>query len=257
MPGDLAPPILSIRGLTKRYGDRLALDGLTLDVPRGAVSGFLGHNGAGKTTTLNMLVTLSRPTSGTASVAGHDLVGDPMAVRRVIGYVPENVRLYDTMTARENLLFFARLSGLEDPEGSVEDTLRLLGGSEYADRRVGTFSKGMRQRVGLAQGILHRPPLLFLDEPASGLDPQGMSMLRELILRLNGELGVTIFMNTRLIGETAKTCTRIAVLNHGRLVHEEDIDRLAERYVDEASLEALYLGIGAPRPGETIRAGTE
>ncbi|MEC3863102.1 ABC transporter ATP-binding protein [Mesobacterium sp. TK19101] len=230
-------------GLSQRFGDFDAVRDVNLTVNSGEIFGFLGHNGAGKTTTIHMLTTLAQPTSGTARVAGHDIVRDPLKVRREIGYVPENVRLYDTLTTRENLNFFAQLSGLEDVADRVTEVLEFLSIEDLSDRRVGTFSKGMRQRVGLAQAILHRPSVLFLDEPSSGLDPMGMKMLRDLIVRLNAEWDMTIFMNTHLISEIAKTCTSIGVLNHGRLVFNDTMEKVTERFGDDSSLEELYLSV--------------
>jgi ABC-2 type transport system ATP-binding protein len=168
-----------------------------------------------------------------------------MGLRASIGYLPENVRLYDTFTTQENLMFFARLSGVENPAEQVRETLDFLSISDLANRRVGTFSKGMRQRVGLAQAILHRPEVLFLDEPTSGLDPMGVRMLRELIEKLN-RTGITIFMNTHLLGEVARSCTSIGVLSHGKLVYHDRMEAVAARYGDEASLEELYLSV-APK----------
>ncbi|WP_232489215.1 ABC transporter ATP-binding protein [Rhodobacter amnigenus] len=221
----------------------MALHPLTLDVQKGEVFGFLGHNGAGKTTTIRLLTTLLEPTTGSARVAGHDIISDPLKVRAAIGYLPENVRLYDRFTTRENLMFFARLSGLEKPADAVHETLDFLNITELADRRVGTFSKGMRQRVGLAQAILHRPDVLFLDEPTSGLDPMGVRQLREIIDRLNAA-GMTIFMNTHLLSEVARSCTSIGVLAQGRLVFRDTMQVVAARY-DEHSLEELYVGVAA------------
>lgn len=236
-------PILSLRRLSQAFDGVTVVDNLTMDIAQGEIFGFLGHNGAGKTTTIQMLTTLARPASGTALVAGHDICTDPLAVRRAIGYVPENVRLYDTLTATENLIFFARLSGVADPQARVREVLDLLDCTYLANRRVGGFSKGMRQRIGLAQAILHRPSVLFLDEPTSGLDPMGIKMLRDLILRLNGEFGMTIFMNTHLISEIAKTCTSIAVLSHGKLVFHDRIEAVTARYGDDTALEELYLSL--------------
>jgi len=234
-------PIISIRHLCQTFQSVPVVRDLTFDIAKGEVFGFLGHNGAGKTTTLHMLTTLARPVSGTAVIAGADIVSDPMGVRRKIGYVPENVRLYDTLTAQENLVFFARLSGLPDPARAVAETLDLLQCADLGPRRVGGFSKGMRQRIGLAQAILHRPPMLFLDEPTSGLDPMGVKLLRDVIARLNTELGMTIFMNTHLISEIAKTCTSIGVLGHGRLIFHDTMEVIATRYGSDAALEYLYL----------------
>jgi len=245
----MPPPIITLDKLTQRFEGRTIVDALTFSIAEGEVFGFLGHNGAGKTTTLNMLTTLARPASGTAKIAGADLVSDPNGVRRNIGFVPENVRLYDTLTAEENLSFFARLSGVEAPDRRVREVMELLDCTSYAQRRVGSFSKGMRQRIGLAQAILHKPKVLFLDEPTSGLDPMGIRMLRDLITRLNREFGMTIFMNTHLISEIAKTCTSIAVLSHGRLVFNDRIEAVTARYGDDAALEELYLSV---TPGELL-----
>ena len=229
-------------GLGRSYGASVALHPLTMTIAQGEVFGLLGHNGAGKTTTIQLLTTLSRPSCGRASVAGHDILTDPLAVRQSIGYVPENVRLYDMFTTRENLMFFARLSAVDDPADRVAETLDFLGIADLAARRVGTFSKGMRQRVGLAQAILHRPKVLFLDEPTSGLDPMGVRLLRGVIQRLNAD-GMTIFMNTHLIGEVARSCTSIGVLAQGRLVFQDRIEAVTRRYGDDAALEDLYLSV--------------
>jgi ABC-2 type transport system ATP-binding protein len=236
-------PMISLRQLCRTFGSVPAVTDLTFDIAEGEVFGFLGHNGAGKTTTVHMLTTLARPSGGTAEVAGADIIADPMGVRREIGYVPENVRLYDTLTALENLMFFARLSGITNPATRVRETLDLLDCGDLAGRRVGGFSKGMRQRIGLAQAILHRPRVLFLDEPTSGLDPMGVKMLRDVIGLLNREMGMTIFMNTHLISEIARTCTSIGVLSHGRLVYHDTMQAVTARYGSEAALEELYLSL--------------
>jgi ABC-2 type transport system ATP-binding protein len=235
--------MISLKSLSRSFDGVAAVDDLTFDIARGECFGFLGHNGAGKTTTVHMLTTLAPPTAGTATIDGHDIRTDPMAVRRRIGYVPENVRLYDTLTARENLIFFARLSGVSDPPARVAETLDLLDCADLAEQRVGAFSKGMRQRIGLAQAILHRPAVLFLDEPTSGLDPMGIKLLRDVIVRLNRESGMTIFMNTHLISEIARTCTSIGVLSHGRLIYHDTMQAVTERYGDDTALEELYLSL--------------
>lgn len=236
--------VIEITHLNKSYGSgRQALADLNLKIAEGEVFGFLGHNGAGKTTTIHILTTLLAPSSGAATICGHSVVREPNEVRRKIGYVPENVRLYDSITARANLQFFGRLSGVENLDRRIEETLEFLDSRDLADRLVGSFSKGLRQRIGLAQAILHRPRVLFLDEPTSGLDPLGIRTVRDLIVRLNTEFGTTIFMNTHLISEIAKTCHTIGVLNQGRLVFNDTIGAVTERYGDDAALEELYLSV--------------
>lgn len=223
------------------YGNTTILHDLSLSVPKGEIFGFLGHNGAGKTTTISILTTLLRQTGGSVSIAGFDTLSHGRSVRNHIGYLPENVTFYNDLTAYENLAYFARLSGVADVHGKIDESLSFLGMSDVAHRRMKTFSKGMRQRIGIAQAILHEPKVLFLDEPTSGLDPMGIKNLRDIILRLNREKGMTIFMNTHLLSEVAKTCTSIGVLNKGRLVYRESLEKTLEQFPDEVSLEAIYL----------------
>tara|TARA_R110001599_G_scaffold284714_2_gene486764 strand:+ start:2532 stop:3281 length:750 start_codon:yes stop_codon:yes gene_type:complete len=229
--------------LTQKFGNYDAVKNLTLQIPEGEVFGFLGHNGAGKTTTIHMLTTLTKSTSGTAKIFGLDVKHNAQAVRQLIGYVPENVRLYDSLTTRENLMFFAGLSGIKDARKKIDEALEFLMITDLADKRVGSFSKGMRQRVGLAQAIQHEPKLLFLDEPASGLDPIGMKMLRELINQLNKEKKMTVFMNTHLLSEVSKTCTSIGVLSQGKLVLHNSVEEVSRHYGHEEALEKLYLNV--------------
>ena len=236
-------PVIEIDRLSKRYGEFVALDELTLEIEQGEVFGFLGHNGAGKTTTIHILTSLLAPTSGSARICGHDVVSQSMLARSHVGYVPENVRLYDQMTARENLTFFAKLSGMQSPQTGIDETLILLDCPELAGKNVGAMSKGQRQRIGLAQAVLHRPEVLFLDEPTAGLDPAGIKTLRDLITKLNRELGVTIFMNTHLISEVSKTCTSIGVLNHGQLAYCDSIEKVMARFGDDQTLEYMYLSL--------------
>jgi ABC-2 type transport system ATP-binding protein len=145
------------------------------------------------------------------------------------------------MTAAENLEFFARLSGVAEPRRAVVETLDYLDAADLADRKLGSFSTGMRQRIGIAQAVLHKPDVLFLDEPTAGLDPFGVRQLRETILRLNRDLGLTVFMNTHLLGEVAKVCTTIGVLDHGDLIYKDSIEATRRRFPDEASLEDIYV----------------
>ncbi len=231
---------ISTHGLTHRYGTHVALRPLSLEVDSGEIFGLLGHNGAGKTTTVSLLTTLLRPTGGTAKVAGCDIVADARGVRAAIGYLPENVQFYDELTLLENLRFFARLSGISKPDARIGEVLAFLDFEGHNHQRVGTFSKGMRQRVGIAQAILHRPKVLFLDEPTSGLDPEGVRTLRETVVRLNAEWGTTIFMNTHLLAEVTRTCTSIGILRQGELVHHDSLAATLGAFPTEQALESAY-----------------
>lgn len=234
-------PAIQTKGLTRAYGDFVAVENLTLLVPKGEIFGFLGHNGAGKTTTISMLTTLLLPTAGEASVLGYDVVKDNLAVRQHIGYVPEQVRLYNELTVAENLSYFAALSGVTDIPQRIQEVLTLLGHPEWRNLRVGGLSKGMRQRIGIAQALMHHPSVLFLDEPASGLDPEGKRDIGNLILQLNRDYGITIFMNTHELSEVSKLCTSIGIMNHGHLVMADTLENVTARFPNAASLEEIYL----------------
>lgn len=233
-------PAIELRGIRHYYGSREVLHGIDLRIEQGEVFGFLGHNGAGKTTTINILTTLMTPTSGSALVCGYDVTTQRKEVTGCIGYLPADVRLYAHMSAGENLEFFAKLSGVADPRRAVTETLDYLGCSDLTKERVGTFSTGMRQRIGIAQAIVHRPKVLFLDEPTAGLDPMGVRQLRETILGLNRDLGMTVFMNTHLLAEVARVCTTIGVLSGGELIYKDSIEETTRRFPDESSLEDIY-----------------
>jgi ABC-2 type transport system ATP-binding protein len=236
-------PAIELLELEHRYDTEPVLRGVNLTIEHGEIFGFLGHNGAGKTTAVNILTTLITPTGGSARVHGFDVVTGRAEVTRSIGYLPSEVRMYPHLTAAENLEFFAKLSGVDHPRQAAADTLAYLDCADLANKRVGNFSTGMRQRIGIAQAILHRPKVLFLDEPASGLDPLGVRQLRETILRLNQDLGMTVFMNTHLLSEVSKVCTTIGVLNHGELIYNDSMEATLARFPNEASLEDIYVKV--------------
>ncbi|NNJ33030.1 ABC transporter ATP-binding protein [Bacteroides xylanolyticus] len=235
--------MLVTKDLTKKYQDFTAVDKLNLTVKDGAIFGFLGHNGAGKTTSLSMLTTLILPTSGSATIDGFDVVKDNLQVRNLLGYLPENVMLYGDLTARENLQFFGKLSKVKDVNKNIDEVLNMLNFTEWTDKKVKTFSKGMRQRIGIAQAILHKPKILFLDEPTSGLDPQGTKDIRNILLKINAEWGTTIFMNTHLLSEVTKICTDIGIISRGNLLVSESLSNLKENFKDAKSLEEIYFSI--------------
>lgn len=236
-------PIISTKNLTKKYKEDFALNNLNLNINKGEIFGFLGHNGAGKTTTVSILTTLITPTSGIASICGFDTQTESIEVQKRIGYLPENVKFYDNLTVYENLEYLAKLSGINNPKDKIDEVLKFIDFTGYENKKLGEFSKGMRQRIGIAQAILHDPEVLFLDEPTSGLDPMGIKKLREIIIKLNKEKGMTIFMNTHLLSEVAKTCTTIGVLNHGKLIYLDSLENTMKKFKDESSLEEIYFSM--------------
>ncbi len=229
--------------LTKKFGEFTAVDGVSLVVKEGSIFAFLGHNGAGKTTLISMLTTLLLPTGGSAEIDGMDVARENLKVRSIIGYLPENISLYGDLTAAENLKFFGRLSGIERVEERVDKVLQILNFMEWKNQKVKTFSKGMRQRIGIAQSILHEPKVLFLDEPTSGLDPQGTRELQNILLKLNKEFGTTIFMNTHMLSEATKICTDIGIISRGKLLLTDSIADLKRHFSDAKSLEEIYFSI--------------
>jgi len=236
------------RGLTKRFQHLLALDSLDLSIPEGSIFGFLGPNGAGKTTTLRLLTGLARPTSGSAVVAGVRVDSGRGALANRIGYLDQNPRFYAWMTGRELLEFVGRLSGLRGNAlvARIDEVLDLVGLSEAGGRRVGGYSGGMRQRLGLGQAILARPRVLFLDEPVSALDPEGRKDVLEIIGRLRGT--ATVVMSTHILNDVERICDRVGILDHGRLLAEAPIDDLLDAY-------ARPLFRLEPEPGQDAAVG--
>jgi ABC-2 type transport system ATP-binding protein len=213
--------------LRKAFGRKIAVKGLTLDVRRGEIFGFLGPNGAGKTTSLNMLLGLVAPSGGTASILGRPL-GDVEA-RRKVGFLPEHFRFHDWLTADEFLRLHGRLYGMPSARLSerVPALLDLVGLAEHSDKLLRDFSKGMLQRIGLAQALLNDPELIFLDEPTSGLDPIGRRLVRDIIREQRGR-GATVFLNSHLLSEIEITCDRVAFIKHGEVLQVRELKTLME-----------------------------
>lgn len=214
-------------GLSKRYGDVLAVDHLDLRVRRGEIYGFLGLNGAGKTTTIRMLTGMVRPTAGTACVLGTPVGTGGRGPWRSVGYLVETPHAYMELTVRENLEVMRRLRP-DTPRQAVASVIERLGLAEYADRRAGTLSLGNAQRLGLAKALLHSPELLILDEPANGLDPAGIVEIRNLLRQLARDDGVTVFMSSHILGEVARLADRLGIIHRGRLLQELDIDSVEQ-----------------------------
>lgn len=216
-------------GLTKDYGARRAIENLTFEAHQGEVVGFLGPNGAGKTTTMRILTGYMPPTYGAAKVAGFDIISESIEVRRRVGYLPETVPIYPDMTVFEYLKFMADLRHLPKAEDMVDDALALVGLEDRADGYVGNLSKGMRQRIGLAQALLHKPEVLILDEPTIGLDPAQVVEVRNIIREIGKER--TVLLSTHILSEAQQLCDRVLIINKGRIVAEDTTSNLRARLV--------------------------
>jgi ABC-2 type transport system ATP-binding protein len=214
-PGE---PVVETRELTKKYGDFVALDRLTMSVGRGQILGFIGPNGAGKTTTIKILVGLARPTSGSATVAGVDCAADPRRIKRLIGFMPDTFGSYDNLRVSEYLDFFGAAFGIprRDRGKRVDEALALAGATDYKDLFVESLSHGMRQRVAVARTLLHDPEVLILDEPTNGLDPHARIEMRELLTDLAAR-GKTLIVTSHVLPELARICHRAAIITRGRL----------------------------------------
>lgn len=223
--------VIETNSLTKKYDQKVVVDNLELSVGESEAFGFLGPNGAGKTTTIKMLMGLIQPTSGTGKVCGFDIVHQVLDVRRSCGVLPEPAGFYDNLTARQNLRFYGSLYGLKgkDLESKVVSTLELVGLPGAIDMKIGKFSKGMKQRFGLAQAIVHDPKLLIFDEPTAGIDPQGAEDYRNLVKELKSR-GKTVFMTSHILPEVEAVCDRIGIIVNGEMKICGKVDELVEQY---------------------------
>jgi ABC-2 type transport system ATP-binding protein len=221
--------MIEVHSLTKRYGDKLAIENVTFDVQPGEILGFLGPNGAGKSTTMKILAGYMPASDGRATIAGFDVFEQSIEARRRIGYLPESVPLYTEMTVRDYLGFMAEIRGVSraDRRGRVDYAMQAARVSDRADWIIAKLSKGYRQRVGLAQAIVHNPPVLILDEPTVGLDPRQIIETRNLIKALGGEH--TIILSTHILPEVSATCSRVVIISNGRVVAEDTPDNLTRR----------------------------
>ncbi len=233
--------VIATRGLRKAFGKKVAVADLTLDVQAGEIFGFLGPNGAGKTTSVKMLLSLTWPTAGTATVLGEPL-GDRQT-RACVGFLPEHFRFHEWLTAAEFLDLHGRLYGMSKAkrQEAVPRLLKLVGLGDRAETKLHAFSKGMLQRIGLAQALINDPDLVFLDEPTSGLDPLGRRLVRDVIKGLR-ERGTAVFLNSHLLSEVEKTCDRVAFIREGRVLQVTSLDALAEEAFQ------VVLRVGQPAP---------
>ncbi|MCL5949970.1 MAG: ATP-binding cassette domain-containing protein [Candidatus Bathyarchaeota archaeon] len=233
--------VLKAQGLTKQYANILAVDRLDLEVFEGEIFGLLGPNGAGKTTTIRMLTGQIAPTSGTATIANHDIIHDSTKAKLQIGVVPDTSNVYDEMSAWDNLIFAAQLYSVPkiEREQRAKELLELFELYERRKDRIASFSRGMKRRITIAAALIHKPKLLFLDEPTSGLDVQSLRMIRTLIKELNGD-GVTIFLTTHYIEEADQLCQRIAIINKGKIVTVDNPEKLKASVEKRQAIEVSF-----------------
>ena len=248
--------IIETKGLTKKYGEKTAVDHLDLSILRGEVFGLLGPNGAGKTTTTLMLTGLTEPTEGTAFIGGLDCIRCPMEVKKIVGYMPDNVGFYGDMTGRENLRFTASLNGLprELAEERIDALLEKTGLAYAGDQRVGTYSRGMRQRLGVADVLMKDPKVIIMDEPTLGIDPEGMRQLLELIRELARKENRTLLISSHQLYQIQQICDRVGLFVDGRLMACGTVEELAEQTrEDDRYLTELQVTSGDERLVEILK----
>jgi ABC-2 type transport system ATP-binding protein len=250
--------MIEVAQLTKRYGDLAAVDDVSFTAPAGQILGFLGPNGAGKTTTMRIITGFLPATSGTVRVEGFDVFEQSAEVRRRIGYLPESPPLYNDMTVVPFLRFVARLKGMSrgDIGAALDRVLTTCGLAGVADRLLGHLSKGFRQRVGLAQALIHDPPVLILDEPTIGLDPRQIIEIRSLIKTLGGKR--TIVLSTHILPEVSQVCDKVVIINDGRVVLEDTLANVTRgRTLEEVFIDAISRDTGdGARAAAAVEAGT-
>ena len=242
-------------GLTKRYGDLVAVDALDLELRRGEIFGLLGQNGAGKTTTILMLLGLTEPTAGSARVMGLDPARDALRVKRLVGYLPDSVGFYGDLTGRQNLRYTARLNGLRgaDGESHIDGALAQVGLATRADDRADTYSRGMLQRLGIADALIKDPQILILDEPTAAIDPIGVVEILQLLRELVRERGVTVLLSSHLLTQVQSVCDRVGIFAAGRLIGLGTVPELAARFGnDTGSVEVTFEGEQAAGAADRI-----
>jgi len=242
MVGTMEDPVITLSGLTKRYGELVAVDHLSLTINRGEIFGLLGPNGAGKSTTILMMLGLSEPSEGTANVCGVNPTREPILVKRKVGYLADDVGFYEDMNAVENLMFTARLNLIPDDEARKEADrlLEQVGLSEARHKKVGTYSRGMRQRLGLADVLIKRPEVIILDEPTLGLDPEGVKELMQLIRRLSRQEGMTVLLSSHQLHQVQEVCDRVGLFVKGKLLAQGDVGSLAKQLFPDEKVEIRF-----------------
>ncbi len=247
----MSSPIISLKGLTKHYGSLKAVDDLNLDVQKAEIFGLLGPNGAGKTTSILMMLGLTEPSSGTAHVCGYNATSNPIAVKKKVGYMPDNLGFYDQMSALENLVYIGRLNGLAETKVKARaiELLELLGLKDAMHKKTGTFSRGMKQRLGLADVLIKEPEVIILDEPTLGIDPAGVKDFLALIKQLSKQQGLTVLLSSHHLHQVQQVCDRVGIFVNGKLLAQGNIDTLAQSlFGTDAFVTTINLAQAVPQP---------
>ena len=241
--------MIEVKNLVKKYGDHTAVDHLSFHVDKGQIYGFLGPNGAGKSTTILMMLGLTEPTSGSVEICGINSTTHPIEVKRKIGYLPEDVGFYDDMTGPENLIYTARLNGIPDKEAKTKamELMKRVGLEEQLTKKTGKYSRGMRQRLGLADVLIKNPEIIILDEPTSGIDPAGVQEFIELIRWLSKEEGLTVLFSSHHLDQVQKVCDRVGLFNSGKLVTLIDMSDLKDKHQELSDIYNHYFEEGGER----------
>lgn len=241
--------MIETQQLTKQYAEHKAVDQLTISVNKGEIVGFLGPNGSGKTTTLLMLMGLSLPTSGTATVGGHNVITESREVRKIAAMLPEGAGYYEDLTAKQNLRYIGQLNDIPkaELEKHIDELLEAVNLTTWGDTKVGKFSRGMKQRLGITEVLIKKPKIAFFDEPTLGLDPKSTKELRDILIRLNKEQDLTILLSSHLLYEIQQTCKKVLIIRKGKLVVSDTIDNLSRRLTDEnkTTIEFKLTGINS------------
>jgi len=242
--------VVEANQLKKVYNGVKAVDGMDLRIKEGEIFGFLGPNGAGKTTTILMLLGLTEPTSGEVKVFGYNSTKNPLEVKRITGYLPENIGFYEDLTARENLIYITKLNGIPPSESAarVEEVLSVVGLSEVADKEAGKFSRGMLQRLGMAATLVKQPKLVILDEPTLGIDPEGVEQILNLIRKMKEEKNITILLSSHFLHQVQRICDRIGIVSQGKIVIEGSVDEVGEKIMGEGGTQ-IQVQVSQLTPG--------
>lgn len=237
--------VLDAKNLTKLYNHTKVVDSINLQIQEGEIFGFLGPNGAGKTTTILMALGLTEPTSGEINVFGYNSTREPLKVKKITSYLPENVGFYEDLTAQENLKYITRLNGIpgKKADAKIEEVLKNVGLQDVAQVEVGKYSKGMKQRLGMAAVLVKEPKLAILDEPTTGIDPKGVEEILELIVRMSREQNITVLLSSHLLYQVQKICTKIGIISQGRIVAQGTIEEIGKSLLKEEKEDLLEVKV--------------